>query len=326
MARTAKRRWSREFTGEIDGIALGATGPVFLHGYDPPAGGKWIDNVIPGKLGAFDRNSGEPLWVSPCEVGYGRGFGSGLGDENDVVVLGPSIKGHRIARMARDSGELIGANEIEPFDQAIVAGDMCVTVTPGRVAGIMTTPMIEVWAYSRDGERYHLAGRDGERVFVVYTDSSVKRQGVLCLDVESGDFSSTFLAPELAVVHDFAVGDGVAILLVGNRAPGKFTRASSKEELALAAFSSKGPEAVPLWRQTVANESSDELPDVSLSLDSGKVYVARGAMLEVLDALTGRSLGELTLPGLDERIAWQVSQGAGLLAEETRASVFELPA
>jgi hypothetical protein len=34
----------------------------------------------------------------------------------------------------------------------------------------------------------------------------------------------------------------------------------------------------------------------------------------------------MTLPGLDERIAWQVSQGAGLLAEETRASVFELPA
>jgi hypothetical protein len=37
-------------------------------------------------------------------------------------------------------------------------------------------------------------------------------------------------------------------------------------------------------------------------------------------------LGELTLPGLDERVAWKVSQGAGLLAEETRASVFELPA
>ena len=89
MTRTARRRWSRELESEIDGIVLGGNGPVFLHGYDPPAGGKWIDSVIPGKLGAFERNSGDPLWVSPCEVGYGRGFGAGFGREEDLVVLGP---------------------------------------------------------------------------------------------------------------------------------------------------------------------------------------------------------------------------------------------
>ena len=66
--------------------------------------------------------------------------------------------------------------------------------------------------------------------------------------------------------------------------------------------------------------------DVGISLDSGKLYVTRGAILEVWDGLSARSLGELTLPGLDERIAWTVTQGAALLAEETRASVFELPA
>ena len=99
MTRTARRRWSREFPGEIDGIALGESGPVFLHGYDAPAGGKWIDSVIPGKLAAHDRGSGEVLWVSPCEVGYGRGFGCGLGEEDDVVILGPSNQSHRIARM-----------------------------------------------------------------------------------------------------------------------------------------------------------------------------------------------------------------------------------
>src|SRR5262245_57028900 len=118
MTRTARRRWSREFKSEIDGIVLGESGPVFVHGYDPPAGGKWIDSVIPGKLGAFDRNTGETLWMSPCEVGYGRGFGSGFGVENDVVILGPSLKGHRIARMAGATGELIGAKEIGAFDQA----------------------------------------------------------------------------------------------------------------------------------------------------------------------------------------------------------------
>ena len=53
--------------------------------------------------------------------------------------------------------------------------------------------------------------------------------------------------------------------------------------------------------------------------------MANGAHLEVRDGLSGRSLGELAVPGLDERIAWTVSQGAGLLAEETVATVFELP-
>jgi hypothetical protein len=325
MSRTARRRWVAEFQGEIDGIVLGSTGPVFVHGYDPPAGGKWIDNVIPGKLAALDRHTGDVLWTSPCEVGYGRGFGSGLGHEEDVVVLGPSLKGHRIARMDRSTGELIAAREIDPFDQALVEGDMCVTVTPGRIAGIMTSAMLEVWAHSRDGERYHLVGREGSRVFAVFSNAALRRQGVLCLDVESGEPTGHFLEPEFPVIHNMVVGGGLAILLVGDRAPN--SRATGSEELTLAAYSTQGgAEAVPLWRETVANESHDELPDVSISLDSGKLYIARGVTLEVRDGLTGRSLGELTMPGLDERVAWQVSQGAGLLAEETRASVFELPA
>ncbi len=327
MTRTARRRWVTDFKGEIDGIALGSTGPVFLHGYDPPAGGKWIDNVIPGKLAALDRNTGEVAWISPCEVGYGRGFGSGLGSEDDVVVLGPSLKGHRIARMKLSSGELIGAREIEPFDQAIVRGDMSVTVTPGRVAGIMTSPMIEVWSYARDGERYHILGREDSHVFVVYTNPNLKRQGVVRLDVDSGDFENAFLEPEFPVIHNMVVDTGLVILLIGNRAPGAYRRPGAAEKLTLVAYSSRERVAGgPLWREEVANESHDELPDVSISLDSGKLYIARGALLEVRDGLTGRSLGDLTMPGLDERIAWHVSQGAGLLAEETRATVFELPA
>jgi hypothetical protein len=325
MTRTARRRWSREFQGEIDGIALGDTGPVILHGYDPPAGGKWIDSVIPGKLGAYDRGSGEMMWLSPCEVGYGRGFGCGLGEEEDVVILGPSTQKHRIARMSLATGELIGASEIGAFDQALVYGDVCLTVTPQRVTGILTAAMIEVWSHARDGERYHLAGRIGPHAYVVFTDTARKRQGVLRLDIESGEFVDTFLDPEMPVIHDLVCLDDLAIVLSGNRAPTRPGQASFPEELRLEAFRTRESSGVSLWREVLADES-DELPDVNISLDSGKLYLARGAMLEVRDGLSGRMLGELTLPGLDERVAWTVSQGAGLLAEETRASVFELPA
>ena len=47
------------------------------------------------------------------------------------------------------------------------------------------------------------------------------------------------------------------------------------------------------------------------------------ALLEVRDGLTGRSLGDWVVPGLDERVAWRVSQGAGLLAEERRVVLIE---
>ncbi|MEM7309054.1 MAG: hypothetical protein AAF682_20390 [Planctomycetota bacterium] len=320
MLRTARRRWTREMDGEIDGIALGDTGPLLLHGYTPPAGGKWKDDVIPGRLGAYDRQSGKELWVSPCEVGYGRGFGAGLGDEDDVVVLGPGSGGHLIARMSLSSGELLGAESIEPFDQAVVGGDLCMTLTPGRVTGLLTGPMLEVWSFRREGERYHLLGRDGAHVFVLYTDNKAKRQGVLRVEVESGEFVSELLPPELAVVHDMAVGGGVAVLLVGEG----LKRAAAQERLFLLGVSTTEDGTV-LWRDPIPEEGLGGMPDVSIRLDDGKLYVARDSLLDVRDVLTGRQLGEVTVPGLDEHIAWHVSQGAGLLAEETRVSVFEIP-
>jgi len=332
MTRTARRRWSREFSGEIDGIVLGERGPVCIHGYDPPVAGKWIDNVIPGKLVAYDRNSGDHAWTSPCEVGYGRGFGSGLGREDDVVLIGPSLKGYRIARMTLASGELIGASEIQPFDQGIVYGDMSVTVSHDRVCGIMTDAMLEVWTHLRDEELYHWVARadaDSPYAFVVYTNASTRRQGVLRLDIESGDFIDTFVPPEFAVIHELAASQGTVVLLVGDRAPSRFRQSSGPGNLRLEAFRADAPvgsEAQAMWREGVADDSPDELPDVNIAMDSGKLYVASGALLEVRDGLSGRALGDMTLPGLDERIAWKVSQGAGLLAEETRASVFELPA
>jgi hypothetical protein len=94
--------------------------------------------------------------------------------------------------------------------------------------------------------------------------------------------------------------------------------------LALEPGASEGD--APLWFERLSVADRDEVGEISISANSGKLYVIRGALLEVRDALTGRMLGDLAVPGLDERVGWQVAQGAGLLAEETRVSVFELPA
>ena len=155
MTQTAKRRWSKELDSIVDGIAFGSSGPVLLHGYDEPAGGKWIDDVIPGKLGAYDRTTGERLWLAPCEVGYGRGFAAGTGPRGQVLVLGPSANGHLIVRMAANSGELLEASPIEAFDEADVAPDYVVCVSAGRIVAYDSETFEERWTYSRDGERYH---------------------------------------------------------------------------------------------------------------------------------------------------------------------------
>jgi len=171
-----------------------------------------------------------------------------------------------------------------------------------------------------------MVGRDGARAFVVYTVLSTKRQGVLTVETESGEPQARFLEGEFPVIHDMGVDEGMVVLLVGTRAPTRFAPSREPEDLLVVAYSGRSDDAIELWRRRVAQDSRDDFPDVSLVVDSGKVYLARGTLISVLDGLSGRELGELAVPGLDERIAWRVSQGAGLLAEETRASVFELPA
>lgn len=316
MSRTARRRWTREMDGEIDGIALDAEGPVLIHSYEPPAGGKWMDDVIPGRLGAFDRQTGEPQWSSPCEVGYGRGFAAGVGLEDDCFVLGPASGGHLIARMSLSSGELLGAESIEPFDTAMFGADMSLLLTPARISGVLTGAMLEVWNYQRDGHRYHMVCRDGDSALVLYSNMKTQRQGVLRLDLEMGELMGEVLPAELKNVHDMSVGDGVIVLLAGDGG-------RRMERLSLLGASAE--EGRALWHEKIPESGLGGMPDVILSLDGGKVYVGRDASLDVRDALTGRLLGEMVVPGLDEHLAWKVSQGAGLLAEETRVSVFEIP-
>jgi hypothetical protein len=325
----------------VDGIAFGPVGPVLLHVYDPPAGGMWIDDVIPGKLAALDRNTGEVIWLSPCEVGYGRGFGAGLGSEDDAIVLGPGSQAHLIVRMALSNGELIAAKEIEAFDEALVFGDTCLCLTPRRVFALSSSSLSEAWQYARAGERYHHAARSGNRVFVVFTHTSTGRQGLLGLDVETGEFQGEVLSPRQPLIHDIAVNADGIVLLTRDLATAlprevvsqflvelsRHGRGAATDTLSLLALPlNASPGDAPLWYEVLSTQPVDEIPDVSITADSGKLYLVKGALLEVRDTLTGRMLGDWAVPGLDESVAWQVCQGAGLLAEETRVSVFELPA
>jgi hypothetical protein len=341
MTRTARRRFTRELQSVVDGIAFTDAGPVLLHVYDQPAGGMWVDDVIPGKMAALDRHTGETLWLSPCEVGYGRGFGAGFGTENDVIVLGPSAQGHRIVRMALSSGELMGVGEIEAFDEAHVWGDLCICVTPRRILAYSSAKMEEVWEYSRPGERYHHAARAGKHVFVVFTHSGSKKQGVLRLDAKGGEFEEVVLGPKQPTIHGIAVNaDGIVLLTrdLHSALPREVVSqylvdlarrddGASGDSLSLLALSlDSTDEDAPLWYEILSTAPPDEIPEVAIAADSGKLYLVKGALLEVRDTLTGRMLGDWAVPGLDESVGWQVSQGAGLVAEESRVSVYELPA
>lgn len=341
MTRTARRRFAREMDSIVDGIAIGASGPVFLHVYDQPAGGKWVDDVIPGKLVALERASGEQLWVSPCEVGYGRGFGAGLGSENDIVVLGPSAHGHRIVRMRLDTGELIGVGKIDLFDSAIVGGDVCVTTTPKAVVATSTSAMEEAWQYRRPGERYHDLARHGNSVYVVYTNANTSRQGVLRLDAQTGDFMEEVVPARLPAIQSISAWKGglsvltrdLAQILPRDAMPRFMTDLAMHadggniDSLTLASFAADGAGTEgPRWWRILSTRRGDAAPDMAMKCDDGKLYLVQEALIDVRDAVTGRALGEWTVPGLDESVAWDVSQGAALVAEEERASLYELPA
>ncbi|NUP97190.1 MAG: PQQ-binding-like beta-propeller repeat protein [Planctomycetaceae bacterium] len=339
MTKTARRRWSQEFEAEVDGIAIAAHGPVLVHLYEQPAGDRWIDDAIPGKLASLDRTTGEPKWTSPCEVGYGRGFGAGFGRKNDAVVLGPSTQGNRIVRMSLDTGELVGAAKLPVFDSAIVGSDLCVVGGLDRIAAYDSETLKELWRYQRDGERYHGVARAGERVFVVYSVKATKKRGVLALDAKKGRFEAVVVAPKQPALHDLCADAGALIAMVDDlesalpqEALLKLLSTASDEDLGKRgpALLTLKPGSVdgdaPLWFEKVALSDPDEVGELAIGADSGKLYIVRGALVEVRDALTGRPLGEWAVPGLDERVGWQVSQGALLLAEEERVSIFELPA
>lgn len=322
----------------IDGLALEPGRPVLVHAYDPPAGGKWVDDVIPGRLAAHDAATGATLWTSPCEVGYGRGFGAGFGADADALVLGPSIHGHRAVRMSIATGELLDARDIEPFDEAVVQRDLCHVVAPGRITALSSSDLFEVWSHGREGERYHSIARLGERLFAVYSSRATGRQGVHVLDAASGELRGELFEAELGTVHCLAVGGGAVSVVASDpssalcdalsdpRGPDLVERVAGREDALVLVTVSGTAEAGDLPRACDVIEGDDEeLPDVEVRHDGRRLFVARGTSLDVRDLETGEPLGDLAVPGLDERVCWEVGGGLLALAEETRVSIFDVP-
>ncbi|MHC4261308.1 MAG: hypothetical protein ACYSWX_02195 [Planctomycetota bacterium] len=340
MTRSAKRRWSTDPECEIDGLVLGPEGPIVLHGYDPPAGGKWVDDVIPGKLMAYDRSSGERLWSSPCEVGYGRGFGAGFDEDGALVILGPSQSGHRITCMSPTDGVLLGVEAVPEFDEAHVATDMCLCIGPTSISGIVTSAMLEAWRFRKEGYRFHRAARSGEKLFVTFSRKSSKTLGIMILNVADGGLVGEFLPPEQKGILGMSASDEVVAVLVDDLEAAlppdqardfMLRRLASDDDFSgegaspgIVVYDANGG-TTPLWFEDLGAGGGDDPGEPSMAIDSGKLYLARGASLEVRDQLTGRALGELVVPGLDEYVDWTIATGAFLLAEETRATVFEVP-
>lgn len=348
-SRIARRRWTREIELEIDGVHLGSTGAVIVHGYEDPAGGKWHDSVIPAKVGAFDRQSGERRWFAPCEVGYGRGFGAGYAAENQLLVLGPSASGHRAARLAADSGELEALANVGEFDEAHVGAALCLCVAPTEVFALSTVDLAPIWRVSAGGRRFHRSARGSARLFVAYSDKGSRLQGVGAIDLEQGRrFVPLIAANQPALLGLAAADERLAVLgedleqllPEGRRRDLQLERLMAEEEHGeyeaaegmargrgqggLAVYEVHGPEARLAWYRDLPAKGED-LEAASLAMDSGKLYLASGASLVVLDAQTGRELGRVVVPGLDEHVSWTVREGAFLLAEENRLTLFEIP-
>jgi hypothetical protein len=236
----------------------------------------------------------------------------------------------------------LGESAIEPFDEALIRDEISVTITATKVTGISTRDLEKMWSYHRADERYHSVAFCGGKLFVVYSNANTRKYGILALDAEDGSFDSVVIPSKLPIIHGIA-GDGSTLIILtsdlmqglcpsdAGRFIGELSMMSEydvlSDTLSLLAISGSHSEDDPaLWWSILATDPVEDIPEVSISADSGKLYQVSGAMLEVRDLLSGRPLGEWTVPGLDEQVCWGVGSGAGLLAEEHRLTIYELPA
>ena len=192
--------------------------------------------------------------------------------------------------------------------------------------------------------RFHRAARDGDQLYVSFSKKGSRDQGVAVLNADTGDQFRELLAPGQPSIEGLEALDGQVVMLAGDlfaalpedqRRDLQLAKLLAEDADDFSGGSSEGvPHGLVSFNTTRPSDprvawhlelSGLEAGEASISMDSGKVYVARGATLQILDALSGRELGIVVVPGLDEYVAWQVCEGAFLLAEENRVSVYEIP-
>ena len=242
--------------------------------------------------------------------------------------------------MSLSTGELEGVSNIPAFDDAVIGPDLCLCSTAGQLFAVDSETLEVVWEVgASEGRRFHHVRRAGDRALAVFSEVETGGHGVLSHDVSEGSDELMLVAPVQPTIHDLAVTGDVVVLTTSHL--DSLLPPDSAAELAMEMEEQGGeedklsivalrydadPGDAPLWYRILASDEEDVPEEVALHADSGKVYLERGSYLEAMDALTGRQLGDWIVPGLDEMVAWGVADGAGLLAEESRVSLFELPA
>ena len=327
-------------SGEIDGIALGDNGsghPPRLRPARRRASGSTTSSRASSARStarAVRCSGSRPArWATAAASERGLGAGERCRPAR-AQPAGPPDRAH----VARD-----GRADRRPAEVAALRPGARGTATcaspsrPATCAGIMTSPMLEVWSYTRapTSATTSPVALERQRPTSSTRTRTLRRQGVLRLDVESGDLVRRLPRdPEYPVIHDLVCNEDGSLRsfwwAIDRSTDATRPVRPRLSTLRLEAFRTGGhvTSRTPLWSESDrTDESPDDLPDVSISMDSGQaLHRQRRPARGPRRAHRTERWASMTLPGLDERIAWQVSQGAGLLAEETRASVFELPA
>ena len=269
---------------------------------------------------------------SPCEVGYGRGFGAGIGQQGQVLVLGPSQGGHRMVRMAAADGELLEAADIEPFEDAVVRPDVVVCANARMVWG--STRSTSRNAGDTSVRASGTTGSPATRAASTVSNLETGKYGVARLDADTGQFDGYIVAPSLPVIRDLdCTGNTVALvtadltMLEDSDRMEFITQLAQhpdegpRDTLSLVALYDGSPGEGPLWFRILETGRWTICPT---SRSPGTAGSSTSSVARCLRPWTPSraALWATDGPGLDEKIAWTVVDGAGLLAEETRVSVF----
>jgi len=241
--------------------------------------------------------------------------------------------------------------DLPEFDEALVDGKHVLIVALTSLTRLDSASLEAKWALQAKDDRFHSSATDGKTLFIAVSTKRNRSQGLRAYTVARGGKAGDILAQGQSTILGLGAEDGMVTVLVEDLAsalPEDLSRdyqlaklmAEDSDDFGGGSLGGEGGSAgvvafawdagekrseAKWFLDLSASGLEDDPGEASIRVDSGKLYVARGAMISVYDLLSGRPLGEAAVPGLDDFVAWDVADGALLVAEETRLSVYELP-